>query len=156
MSNSHSSNISIITTIFVEQPLLLFNALQHMPNHLFLNICPMHYIQKILCAPHMLHLCPMQLFHHSTTCSKSKQQCSMLPTTFPHAKIRKHLCLYAYAPLFSQYAPPFRSSPSPTKKDTILHHCLSTSSSLIFAFKTSFKKHGLDCADAILNGRVML
>jgi hypothetical protein len=96
MSNSHSSNISIITTIFVEQPLLLFNALQHMPNHLFLNICPMHYIQKILCAPHMLHLCPMQLFHHSTTCSKSKQQCPMLPTTFPHAKIRKPpmpLCL---------------------------------------------------------------
>lgn len=80
--------------------------------------------------------------------------CFPLPSPMP--KFENHLCLYAYAPLFSQYAPPFRSSPSPTKKDTILHHHLSTSSSWMLAFKTFYKKHGLDCADAILNGRVML
>lgn len=102
---SHSSNISIITTIFVEQSLLLFNTLQHMPNHLLLTICPMRYIQKILCnssttLPHALNQnnkCPMHSSTSLTPCINNKRQCPMLPTTSPHATNSK--TTYASMPM---------------------------------------------------------
>ena len=62
------------------------------------------------------------------------------------------LCL---CPTLLSICPTLLLLPLPTGKDPILHHCLSTSSSWMFAFKTSYKKHDLDCADAILNRRVM-